>query len=58
MADLIRSYSSYNSGVGRGYTWGRTRQTVLFNGGNPNSEGGEGSGDVDADSTSSSVQQK
>ncbi|KAK9894544.1 glycosyltransferase family 71 protein [Cystobasidium minutum MCA 4210] len=37
------------SGVGRGYTWGRTRQTVLFNGGRPEAEGGEGSGDVEAD---------
>ena len=38
------------SGVGRGFTWGRTRQTGLFNGGDPLVEGGEGSGDVDADS--------
>lgn len=37
------------SGVGRGFTWGRTRQTGLFNGGDPLVEGGEGSGDVEAD---------
>jgi len=37
------------SGVGRGFTWGRTRQTGLFNGGDPHIEGGEGSGDVEAD---------
>lgn len=38
------------SGIGKGYTWGRTRQTGLFNGGNPDVEGGEGAGDVEADS--------
>lgn len=38
------------SGIGRGSTWGRTRQTTLFNTGNPDVEGGEGGGDVEADS--------
>lgn len=37
------------SGIRRGFSWGRTRQTGLFNGGDPLIEGGEGSGDVDAD---------
>lgn len=43
------------SGVGRGYTWGRTRQTGLFNSGDPLIEGGEGSGDVEADRVSTSI---
>lgn len=38
------------SGIRRGFTWGRTRQTGLFNGGDPLVEGGEGGGDVEADS--------